>query len=222
MTSIAISRLHFPVTTLGPGNRLGIWFQGCSIRCPGCISMDTWASGKGTTSIDEVMEAVTVWLPRVDGFTISGGEPFDQPEALLQLLRRIRALSDLTILVYSGHAFETLEPHLLDMAGLIDVLISDPFEIETSQTRAMRGSDNQRLHILTDLGREQFSALDRPLSKNDKVFDLMMDGTGAVWLAGIPGRGDFNRLKHHLAAQKHRITTTENRAFSSGRRRDND
>ncbi|MCT5046402.1 radical SAM protein, partial [Pseudomonas aeruginosa] len=27
---------------MGTGRRLGIWFQGCSIRCPGCISADTW------------------------------------------------------------------------------------------------------------------------------------------------------------------------------------
>ncbi|WP_461325238.1 4Fe-4S cluster-binding domain-containing protein [Bradyrhizobium diazoefficiens] len=44
---ISVSRIHFPVTTLGPGRRLGIWFQGCSIRCPGCISMDTWMEGAG-------------------------------------------------------------------------------------------------------------------------------------------------------------------------------
>ena len=53
---IALSRIHFPVTTLGPGRRIGIWFQGCSIRCPGCISMDTWAQGRGNTTIEEVVE----------------------------------------------------------------------------------------------------------------------------------------------------------------------
>ena len=37
-----LSRLHHPVTTLGPGRRAGIWFQGCTIRCPGCMSVDTW------------------------------------------------------------------------------------------------------------------------------------------------------------------------------------
>lgn len=40
-----LSRLHFPVTTLGPGRRIGVWFQGCSIRCAGCISRDTWETG---------------------------------------------------------------------------------------------------------------------------------------------------------------------------------
>ena len=91
--SIALSRIHFPVTTLGPGRRIGIWFQGCSIRCPGCISMDTWAPGRGITTIDEVVNAVAQWLPVADGITISGGEPFDQPIALLDLLGRLRSLT---------------------------------------------------------------------------------------------------------------------------------
>ncbi|MBP5240157.1 MAG: 4Fe-4S cluster-binding domain-containing protein, partial [Oscillospiraceae bacterium] len=29
---------HFPVVTLGPGRRLGLWLQGCSIHCPGCVA----------------------------------------------------------------------------------------------------------------------------------------------------------------------------------------
>jgi len=36
VTAIAISRAHFPISTLGPGLRLGVWMQGCSIRCKGC------------------------------------------------------------------------------------------------------------------------------------------------------------------------------------------
>ncbi len=222
MTHIAISRIHFPVTTLGPGNRLGIWFQGCSIRCPGCISMDTWAPGKGATTVEEVIAAISAWLPRVEGFTISGGEPFDQPEALFGLLSGIRAISELDILVYSGHPFERLDANLKGMPGLIDALITDPFDMESSHTVAMRGSDNQRLHLLSDLGRDRLYALERPLAADDKMFDLMMDASGEVWLAGIPGRGDFDKLKDHLAGRNHRITTTQNRAISSGRRREND
>ncbi len=75
-----LSRIHFPVTTLGPGNRIGIWFQGCSIRCKGCISVDTWGMKKGSVSVDEIISVIDPWLDMADGITISGGEPFDQPE----------------------------------------------------------------------------------------------------------------------------------------------
>ena len=52
VTALALSRALFPVTTLGPGRRLGIWFQGCSIRCRGCISVDTWPPGEPATATD--------------------------------------------------------------------------------------------------------------------------------------------------------------------------
>lgn len=52
--NLALSRMHFPVTTLGPGDRIGIWFQGCSIRCTGCISKDTWDPEINHINISEV------------------------------------------------------------------------------------------------------------------------------------------------------------------------
>src|SRR5260370_30553154 len=101
--SIALSRIHFPVTTLGPGRRIGIWFQGCSIRCPGCISMDTWAQDRGITTIDEVINAIAQWIPAADGITISGGEPFDQPVALIELLNKLRLLSAADVLAFTSY-----------------------------------------------------------------------------------------------------------------------
>ena len=35
---LSIARINYPVTTLGPGNRVGIWTTGCDRNCPGCIS----------------------------------------------------------------------------------------------------------------------------------------------------------------------------------------
>lgn len=192
MIDVFVSRIHFPVTTLGPGQRIGIWFQGCSIRCEGCISADTWKSGIGGTDTDEVMMALTKWLPRSDGITISGGEPFDQPEALQRLLIQLRSSTRGDILVYSGYPFEALETYLLSMPGLIDALITDPYDQTASQTKSLRGSDNQRLHYLTALGEQRFSAyLRKPF---DRRVDLMVDPSGEIWMAGIPGRGDFERL----------------------------
>lgn len=206
--NIRISRLHFPVTTLGPGRRIGIWFQGCSIRCPGCISMDTWAQAGGETTVDAVLAQLAAWLPQADGFTVSGGEPFDQPEALLALLRGLRRLSAGDILVYSGHAAERLADTLADADGLIDALISDPFDLAAPQTQALRGSDNQRLHCLTPLGRQRFAAL----PAGAKALDVMFDDDGSVWLAGIPSRGDFQRLRELLTGQGHYVRTSAAKA----------
>ncbi len=105
---LGLSKVHFPIRALGPGRRIGIWFQGCSIRCPGCISRDTWAQARTTTTVEALVAKISVWLPEADGITISGGEPFDQPAALAALLAQVRLLTACSILVYSGYPFEGL------------------------------------------------------------------------------------------------------------------
>lgn len=203
--TLDLSRVHFPVTALGPGRRLGVWFQGCSIRCAGCISADTWGPGRRRITVEQLLEQVRPWLAEADGVTLSGGEPFDQPDALLELLAGLRQRPDLDILVYSGHPLERLAPLLARADGLIDTLVSDPFEQPRSQTLALRGSDNQRLSLLTALGRARFAAFERPLQPEDKVLDLMFDDDGSVWMAGIPRRDDLLRLRDVLRDQGHRL-----------------
>ena len=212
-TALDLSRAHFPVTTLGPGRRIGIWFQGCSIRCPGCISADTWGTGRHRTTIASLVTRIQPWLAEADGVTISGGEPFDQPNALLELLRALRCLGRHDILVYSGYPLEHLAPLLADAEGLIDALISDPYEQVQPQSVALRGSDNQRLHLLTAVGRARFSRFERPLQPEDKALDLMLDEDGSVWMAGIPRRDDLLRLRTLLRDQGHQVQVSADTAL---------
>ena len=216
MTDIAISRAHFPVTTLGPGRRLGIWMQGCSIRCPGCISADTWAAGRGVVSIADLLLRVGPWLDQADGITISGGEPFDQPDALGALLTAIRDRSRADILVYSGHAREAIEPIVSNLQGLIDVLISDPYLADAPQTLALRGSDNQRLHCLSPLGEARFGDYQHAALPGGAL-DVMFDDDGTVWLAGIPRRAEWERLQRRLAELSTSVVTSEDASLRSGR-----
>ena len=104
MEEIHISRLHFPVTTLGPGHRVGIWFQGCTIRCNGCIAVDTWQQETGQTTVESVIDLVGQWSNDADGITITGGEPFDQSSALIALLRMLKKLRVRDVLVYTGYS----------------------------------------------------------------------------------------------------------------------
>ena len=119
MSEINISRLHFPVTTLGPGRRIGVWFQGCSIRCEGCISVDTWRENVGTTSVSDVIAKLESWLGISEGVTITGGEPFDQPTALIELLRLLRHRGFGNILVYTGYSLAEVQGTLDAADGLI-------------------------------------------------------------------------------------------------------
>ncbi|MEV7139458.1 4Fe-4S cluster-binding domain-containing protein [Streptomyces tauricus] len=79
----------FPVETLGPGRRLGVWFQGCALACPGCMSRHTWdAAGGRATTVGELLKSWEAALALgAAGLTVSGGEPLAQPAALAALLR---------------------------------------------------------------------------------------------------------------------------------------
>lgn len=208
MTALALSRLHFPVTTLGPERRIGIWVQGCTLRCPGCISADTWAPGLGATTVEAVLQAIAAWIPDADGLTVSGGEPFEQPEALEALLQGWRAQTSGDVLVFTGLAFAAVEPWLAARPGLVDAVIAGPYEREAPQTLALRGSDNQTLHMLTDAGRA-FAAYDRAAGPEDRRLDVMFDAEGGAWFAGIPAQGDFLRLRSALKAQGHRVILSD-------------
>jgi anaerobic ribonucleoside-triphosphate reductase activating protein len=204
-----LSRLHFPITALGFGKRVGIWFQGCSIRCSGCISADTWAPRRGETTVAAVVETIAPWLRHADGLTVSGGEPFDQRAALEALLRELRPqLPQLTgdVLVFSGYSYEHLAPDVTRLTNLIDAIVTDPFDARSPQTLALRGSDNQRLRQLTPLGRARY--VDEYMARTTPL-DLMVDDDGTVWLAGIPRRGDVTRLRNALNAAGFESSSTE-------------
>lgn len=54
-----------------------------------------------------------------------------------------------------------------------------------------------------------FAAYERSLSEADKCLDVMFDEQGAVWLAGIPRKGDMSRLTALLREAGHVAHTTE-------------
>lgn len=175
--------------------------------------MDTWAPARGETDLGSLIAGVRPWLDQACGITLTGGEPFDQPEALDAVLRAVRAEFSGDVLVYTGYPIEAIAPRIERLAGLIDALISDPYDPDAGDLLPLRGSDNQRLHRLTAMGRERFADYDIPGHK-DRALDLMVDAQGDFWFAGIPRRGDFAALRALLEGQGHRALTSEHRERS--------
>lgn len=198
--NLSINKIHFPVTTLGYGKRIGIWLQGCSIRCPGCISRDTWDFRTNTAiSIEALAASLGPWLSRADGVTISGGEPFDQPEALAALVERLRRCQPGDILVYSGYAREQLFASHESILRQVDVLISEPYDAGAGSRLALRGSDNQRVTLFSSLARARYPLdLDQRPWEPRRTMDVMLEGD-TVWMAGIPRAGEMAELKRKLA-----------------------
>lgn len=212
--SIAISRLHHPVTSLGYGTRAGIWFQGCTIMCHGCVSRDTWPARESALT---TVELVLDWLAgrgEIDGVTISGGEPTDQPEALRALLRGIAALSAgrgtrMDVLLYSGRTTDVIDRTLPWLRGAVDALVTGPYVEELAGVEALRGSANQEVVATSELGVERYGtdAIDPRYAPQRAQMDVEVDGD-SIWLVGIPRPGDMPRLREKLAGRGVRIRRT--------------
>jgi len=185
-TSVLINLIYAPVLTLGPGIRIGIWFQGCSIRCKGCISKHTWEFDKKyQKTIAQVIDQINYYseIYNTKSITISGGEPFDQSVSLYILLKKLKELKFNDILLYSGYKFNYLQKNYGDILKYIDVLIDGPF-IESKKTNKIyKGSNNQRMYILNKSLSPIYQEYKKQL-KNKKLQLITKDNE--TYLIGIP------------------------------------
>jgi anaerobic ribonucleoside-triphosphate reductase activating protein len=159
-------RVHHTIDvsqTNGPGRRAVVWLQGCSLRCAGCFNPETHDSFGGSfLSASELLGWLRGVGPRVEGLTISGGEPLEQPEPLEFLLRRIRAELDLSVLLFTGWTWSEVmaTQASLRCVELADAVVSGPFIKELTAGISPWGSSNQELHLISDrLAMGDFSGL---------------------------------------------------------------
>lgn len=152
-----LSRILYPVEVLGPGKRVGIWMAGCPRRCPGCSNPELWEQPERyRTDLATAMRLIDLIRAEhpIDGFTLTGGDPFYQPDALRALLPRLKEISP-DILVYTGYTYEELPQDILrDIAVLID----GPYVEARNRREVLRGSDNQRVIILKEEYRASYEA----------------------------------------------------------------
>ncbi|MGI6151860.1 MAG: anaerobic ribonucleoside-triphosphate reductase activating protein [Christensenellales bacterium] len=131
----------------GPGLRLALFAQGCPHACPGCHNPDTHDFSGGTEADTAEIIAELAKNPLWAGITLTGGEPFCQPEAMLQIAKAAHELGK-TVWAYSGWTFEELlqDEAKNKLLSECDVLVDGPFLLERrSLALRFRGSDNQRI-----------------------------------------------------------------------------
>jgi anaerobic ribonucleoside-triphosphate reductase activating protein len=200
---LRISRVHYPVTALGPGRRLGVWVQGCPLACAGCIARDTWDPGGGREV--GVSELADVWRAAVDdgaaGLTVSGGEPLEQPAGLGALLAaadtiRTAAGREVDLLVYTGYDAAEITGAAAGALSLADAVITGRYDVTRPTRLIWRGSANQCLSARTPLGERRYARyVDH--APDRAPMQVAADG-GNLWFVGVPRRGDLPRLEHAL------------------------
>ena len=91
----------------GPGFRYVVFTQGCPHHCPGCHNPQTHSfEGGYDADIPAMLEEIRR-DPLLDGITLSGGEPFCQPEALIPLAKAVKEMGK-TVFAYTGYTLEQL------------------------------------------------------------------------------------------------------------------
>lgn len=133
----------------GPGLRLVVFTQGCPHKCEGCHNPETHSFTGGRLMNTEKIISMMDKNPLLEGITLSGGEPFCQPEACIELARAAKKRG-LTVWAYTGYLYNNIlmgrNPVHRRLLSLVDVLVDGPF-IQELRTLDLpwRGSKNQRL-----------------------------------------------------------------------------
>ena len=180
-----VALLKYPVESLGPGKRVGIWISGCSKNCKGCMSEYAKDYSYGIEmSVEDIIGRIKEYsLSGVDGVTVSGGEPFDSGQ-LKCLLEAINALGIEDVLVYTGYTLEEIDD-FKSFIGLIGVLIDGPYVEELNDDMPLRGSSNQRIFILKKELAERYSEyLAKP-----RQFQLCFEDDKVIVIGILPKNG---------------------------------
>ncbi len=193
---LAIHAVIPRTSTNGPGIRYGIWVQGCERKCEGCFNPLMLPELPGNAG-EFVPPANPGWIDvktlvgmieeehekdPVEGIIVSGGEPFDQPEPLHKLFKRVREVG-MSVLVFTGYTYDELlaKPETVKFfkpESIVDVLIDGPYDRELPVEGELRGSANQQIRLLTDRYNEDDLSPPGPL-------ECIIQADGSVSVTGF-------------------------------------
>lgn len=100
----------------GPGLRFSVFVQGCSHHCPGCHNEKSWPADAGEEVSIESLVARILENKLDGGVTLSGGDPFEQPQACAEVARRVKQAGR-NVWVYTGYTYEDLLAQIALLEG---------------------------------------------------------------------------------------------------------
>lgn len=199
-----VARLLFPLKVLGPNNRLGLWLAICHHRCKGCSNPELWKeSADQEVSVEEIFQTIKQIneYQKIDGFTITGGDPFYQSEELAMLIDKILTISD-DIIIYTGFTLKQLQkkndPNINKILNSIAVLIDGPYIESRNDNSFMVGSNNQQKIILNKKYQEIYEKYFQENTNQIQNFIL----NDSVVSVGIHKKDFNNQIKKEMK-EKH-------------------
>jgi anaerobic ribonucleoside-triphosphate reductase activating protein len=189
-----------PISVLGPGRRAAVWVQGCNLACVGCASVDTWDPMDGfERSPGQVLADLTRLIEDFDltGLTVTGGEPFQQPDAVAEVIEGIRAHDNsVDVLVFTGYAESAARRRSPKLFAAADAVIAGRYEQDLPATNKLLATSNQALVINNEKVRPEFDAW---LQDGDTTRLQISVNEDEMFLVGLPAPGDLDRLRQSLA-----------------------
>ena len=183
---LQIGLMYYPIYVLGIGKRVGIWTQGCSIRCEGCMSKHSWdfSAGKKIT-FKKLFEKLKAYDCKK--ITISGGEPFEQ-RYFLEFLKGLRSIGFDDVFVYSGYELDKIKSDFIEHLNYIDALVYGKFIQDKESEFLYKGSSNQELIILNQNLHDKY--IKYQMLKKDRKLQKVDN-----FIVGIPYQKDINILR---------------------------
>jgi anaerobic ribonucleoside-triphosphate reductase activating protein len=147
----------------GPGDRFTLWTQGCSKGCSDCFNPETWSIRDNIILTPlEIFEHIKEL--DIDGVTITGGDPLEQEEELLLLLKLLDTLSlSKGVIVFTGFTYDEIRENKIreECCSYIDVLIDGRYEKDKRISSGIKGSSNQNVIYFSSKIKEEELLIDQ-------------------------------------------------------------
>ena len=130
----------------GNGLRMVVFTQGCFHNCTGCHNKSSHDTQGGKVyKLKDIFNDIDNNLYH-DGVTISGGEPFLQPNECNLIAKHAKS-KGLNVWVYTGFTLEQLlkDDKYTSLLANIDILVDGKFEESLMHKKGVTGSSNQRV-----------------------------------------------------------------------------
>lgn len=133
----------------GPGLRFVVFTQGCTHGCEGCHNPATHALDGGYEISAQRILTEFFKNPLLKGITLSGGEPFLQPDELIPIAKEVKERGK-DVVIYTGYTLEELtamqNSSADELLSYCDILVDGPFILaQRDLTLTFKGSRNQRI-----------------------------------------------------------------------------
>ena len=187
-------------TVDGPGIRFILFMQGCPLQCQYCHNRDTWNMkyGKEYTPdevIKEVLKYRNYYNSSGGGLTVTGGEPFMQPDFLLELLKLAKENDIHTCIDTSGYVDIAEADPILDYT---DLVLLDLKQMDDVKYMELTGRNLSKTLIFAErLESRKIPVWIRHVlipGKTDDEADLMKLSNFVNSLTNVE---DFELLKYH-------------------------